>query len=295
MSCDGKVLGDRGVANRWVWEEGSRLGEIVLTRVSNFATFRIEESYIATFAIIVGGSLRLGYGSCVGLFVVDSSQGVRVSGGVASRTEIGTHPDCRVGWACSRHDDIGTLTNTQSDHVGCIWNDGYEIVGNNGHVEAINSETLNAFSAAVDEPEPVLLAGLELEFRKAGIRCALLSLVCELSTVEAHFAVDQIAVRERRKWVERRGHDFLDDLFVGLVVPIAEHDWSNVNVICCLGWSVNDHRSCETGRVLSAIMRVIPRCAENIRNEGISHACSGGDRALVDSRHAIVPRSSLLK
>ncbi len=216
-------------------------------------------------------------------------------GGVTSRTEIRTHPDRRIGWACSRHDDIGTLTNTQSDHVCCIWNDGYEIISDNGHVEAINGETLNAFSAAVDEPEPVLLAGLELEFRKAGIRCALLSLVCELSTVEAHFAVDQIAVRERGTWIRRRGHDFLDDLFVRLVVPIAEHDWSNVNVICCLGWTVNDHRSCETGRVLSAIMGVIPRCTENIRKEGIGHACSWGDGALVDSRHAIVPRRSLLE
>ena len=90
--------------------------------------------------------------------------------GVARRTEIGAHPNGRVGWACSRHNDIGTLTNTESDHRGRVWLDRHEIVGNNRHVEAINSETLNAFGAAVDKPKSVLLAGLELELGKTGVR-----------------------------------------------------------------------------------------------------------------------------
>lgn len=42
-------------------------------------------------------------------------------------------------------------------------------------------------------------------------------------------------------------------------------------------------------------MGVIPRCAVNIRKEGIGHACSRGDGTLIDSRNAIVPRSSLLQ
>lgn len=256
---DRQVLGDRGVGSRRVWEERSGLGKIILTRVSGLASRTAREaSHISTFAVVVGGRTGLGHGIRVGVFVIYSGQGVRMMRGVASRTEIGAHPNRRVGWAGSRHDDIATLTNTESDHVSSIRFDGHKIVSDDCHIEAIDGETLNAFGAAVDQSQSVLLAGLELEFRKTGVRSALLSFVCELSAVEAHLAVDQIGVRERGKRVGGRGHDFLNDLFVWLVVPVAEHDRSNVNVIRCLRGTVNDHRSCETGRVLSAVVRVIP-------------------------------------
>ena len=88
---------------------------------------------------------------------------------IACRTEIRAHPNRRVGWAGSRHDNIATLTNTQSDHVSSIWLDRHKIVGNDCHIEPIDGETLNAFSTAVDKPESMLLAGLELEFRKTGV------------------------------------------------------------------------------------------------------------------------------
>lgn len=58
---------------------------------------------------------------------------------------------------------------------------------------------------------------------------------------------------------------------------------------------MDDHSSCETGRVLSAVMRVIPGCTIKIRKELIGHARSRSNRALVNSRNAIVPRSSLLQ
>ena len=171
MGCDYNVFGNRRVANRWVWEDGCRLRKIILIRISGLAACKVREaSYIATFAVIVRSGLCLRYGVCVGFFVIDGGQGVRVVGSIASRTEIGAHPDGRVGWTCSRHNDIGTLTNTESDHSGGVWLDGHKIVGNNCHVEAINRETLNAFGAAVDEPESVPLAGLELELRKTSVR-----------------------------------------------------------------------------------------------------------------------------
>lgn len=186
------------------------------------------------------------------------------------------------------------MTNTESDHIGGVWYDRYKIVGKYRHVVAVNSETLNSLSAAVDEPKSVSLPGVEFELGKAGIRRALLAFVRELGAVEAHLAVDQVAVREWGKRVRGRGHDFFDNLFVCLVIPIAEENWSDVVVILYLTWTVDDHSACDTGRVLSAIVRVIPRCAVNIRKEGIGHALSRGNRALGDSRNAVVPRSSLL-
>lgn len=170
------------------------------------------------------------------------------------------------------HEDIASLTNTKGDHIGGVWHDGHKIVRKDSHVVAIDGETLNAFSTMINEPKPVRLAGLELELGKTRIRCALLAFVGELGAVEAHLAVDQVAIGKRGKRVRGGSHDFLNKLFVRWVKPIAEHDWSDVDVVCDLTWAVDDHRSCDTSRVLSAVMGVIPRRAKDIRKEGIGHA-----------------------
>ena len=72
----------------------------------------MEAAYVATFAVIVGGSRGIGHGSCIRMFVVDGGQGIRVTGSIASRTEIRAHPEGGVGWASALDDDIGTLTDT---------------------------------------------------------------------------------------------------------------------------------------------------------------------------------------
>lgn len=195
-----------------------------------------------------------------------------MTGGIAGRTEIRTHPEGRVGCPSSLYKDISALTNTESDHVGVVWHDRHKIVGEDCHVVVINGETLDAFSAAVDEPESVRLAGLKFELGEAGIRRALLGFVGELRAVEAHLAIDQVAIRKRGKRIRRRGHDLVDDRFVWQMKPIAEHDRTYIDVIFHLTWTVDDHRSCDSGRVLSTVVGVPPRCAINVRKEGIGHA-----------------------
>ena len=171
MSCDSKCLGSRGAASRGVLEVWGRLGKIILSRVSDLAFHKARRpSYITTLAIIVGSRFRLRCSSCVGIFVIDGSQSVGVMGGITRGTEIRPHPNGRVGWACSRHNDIGSLTNTESDHISNVWLNRHKIVCNDRHIEAINGETLDTFGTAVDEPESVLLAGVELELGKTGIR-----------------------------------------------------------------------------------------------------------------------------
>ena len=217
-----------------------------------------------------------------------------MSGSITGRTEIRTHPDSRIGWAGSRHDNISTLTNPESNHIRNVWLHRHKVVGNNRHIKAVNSKTLNTLSATVDKPQSMFLSGSELELGKAGIRRALLGFIGELSAVEAHLAVDQVAVGKRGKWTGRRGHHSLDNLFVGLVIPVAEEDWSNVDIVCYLGWAVDDHRARKTGRVLGAIVRVVPRCAVKIRKELIGHTRSRSNRALVYGRNTVVPRGLLL-
>ena len=146
--------------------------------------------YILAFAVIVRGSSGMRHGICVGIFIIDGGQCERVSRSRTVTTYVRTHPDRRVRCASRRHNDIGTLTNTKSDHIGRIRLHRHEIIGDDRHVEAVNGETLDSFSAIVDEPKSVLLAGVELELGKASIRCTLLSFVCELRAVKAHLSVD---------------------------------------------------------------------------------------------------------
>ena len=110
----------------------------------------------------------MGHGSIVSVFVIDGSQSVGVIS-IIARAEIRTHPEGRVGCASSRHDDITTLTNSESDHVGSVGHNRHKIVGKNGHIMAINGEILDAFSAGIDKPKSVRLARMELKLGKTGI------------------------------------------------------------------------------------------------------------------------------
>lgn len=109
------------------------------------------------------------HGSCVGVFIIDGRQSERVSRSRTIATYIRPHPDRRIRWASRRHDNIGTLTNTESDDVVSIWLDRHKVVGDNCHIETINGEPLNGFSTVVNEPKSMLFAGVELEFGKAGV------------------------------------------------------------------------------------------------------------------------------
>lgn len=97
MGCNGEILCDRSVASRCKIVVWSRQREVVLSNVSGLAVYKARKApYIAAFAVIVGGSCRVGHGISVSFFVVDGSQSVRVSGSIAARTEIRTHPEGRV-------------------------------------------------------------------------------------------------------------------------------------------------------------------------------------------------------
>lgn len=70
--CDGEVLGQCGIASRRVIVVWSRQSEVVLSIVSRLLVCKAgKASYIAAFAIIVGGSSCMGYGTCVSVFVID--------------------------------------------------------------------------------------------------------------------------------------------------------------------------------------------------------------------------------
>ena len=170
VACDDHILcycGVGGCRERVVWY---RQAEIVLSVVSGLALCTARRAaYILAFAVIVRGGSGMRHGIGVGVFIIDGCQSERVSRSRTVTTYIRTHPNRRVRCASRGHNDIGTLTNTESDDVGRIWLDRHKVVGDNRHVETINGETLNGFSTVINEPKSMLLAGVELEFGKAGV------------------------------------------------------------------------------------------------------------------------------
>ena len=73
-ASDGEILCYCRVASRWEWKVRSGQGEVILSNVSALAIHEGRKtSYIATFAVIVRGSLCFRYRGCIGLFIVDRS------------------------------------------------------------------------------------------------------------------------------------------------------------------------------------------------------------------------------
>lgn len=80
------------------------------------------------------------------------------------------------------------------------------------------------------------------------------------------------------------------------MIPIIQQYGSKISIIeDVLMRTVDDHWSEEAACILTAIVRVIPRSAIEIRLKSIRERFSRSDRALLNSWDAIKPRGSSLK
>ena len=186
-------------------------------------------------------------------------------GKVASGAEVSAHPVGGFWCPNGLHNNITTLTDTESHDVGGVRLDGHEVVGNDSHIVAVDGEALDAFSTAVDEPQTVFLPGVELEFGKTGIRGAVNRGIGDQRAIVVHLAVDEVVVGEG--WRLTHSHDLLNNLKVLGVIVVAEHDRSKIVVVLDLGGPVDNHRPNKTCGILSTVVRVIPRGAVEIRQE----------------------------
>lgn len=109
------------------------------------------EGVVAAFAVVVGRGAGGGDGARVGFFVVDCCEGVGLFGQGAGGAVVGAHPDRGVGGAGGFDDDVCSLADAQGDHVGGVGFYRDEVVGYDGHLQAIDGEALKAFGAGVDE------------------------------------------------------------------------------------------------------------------------------------------------
>ena len=186
-------------------------------------------------------------------------------GEITVGTKIRAHPVGRVGFPDTVDDDVASLADAEGDDVGSIRFDWHEIIGDDGHVMAVDGEALDTFGTAVDQPEAVLLSGVELELGDASVGRAGLAAGDE-GAVVVHLPVDEIVVGE---WRCASGglHDLFDDFEVFGMIPVAKHDWANVIIVRDLRRTVDDHRSSEASGVLSAVVRMIPRGSIEVGKE----------------------------
>lgn len=246
---------------------------------------------VGTFGIIERRGSRRGCLGSISAVVVNGGQ-CKGLGAVRAFADERSHEYRRSGGQLGLDNHVGTLSNSQGHHVGGIRSERNEIVRHHSHGVVVDGESQDSFRRRVDESKTVLLARDESEFRDPSIGCALLIGLRE-STVEIHFAVDQIVVGD---WSSAAwGHDPLDDAEIFVMVPVVQQHRANVSVIGDVLGSVDDHRPKQAASILTRIVGMIPTGAVQIRFEGISQRLSGRDWALLDRWHPIKPGRCTLK
>jgi len=124
----------------------------------------------------------------------------------------------------------------------CDW---YKVIGNDSHVVAINTESLNALRSSIDQSQSVRLPSGELEFRdSSAIRAGSGIPSSHGGTIEVHLSVYEVVVGcwswvpTRLQWL----HNFLYNLKVLRMIIVSEEDWAKINIVFCIFRTVNDER-----------------------------------------------------
>lgn len=179
--------------------------------------------------------------------------------------------------------------------MGGVRLDGDEVVGDDGHVVAVNGEALDTFGASVDQAETMNLASGELELGHASISGAGGFVTgSNGGAVKVHLAVDEIVVGPHRGSVSR-GEGLLHKRKVRGVIPVRQHHRAKIDVVVGVLGAIDDDRAKHTIRVLRRVVRVVPRGSVQLGLELVRVALARGNRALVNTRDTILPRGSRLQ
>lgn len=169
--------------------------------------------------------------------------------------DVGADPEClpsllRLLAVFRLDEDVGTLAHAERHHLGVVRFDGRKVVRDDGHCVLVDGETLRGLGARVYEAQPVRLAWCEEELRNACVGVAADGWIDRVGAVEVGLAVDQVVIRERGAPVRRCY--LLNNVVVLHVIPVAEHDGSEVDVVACVPRPVDDDWTEETPRVLGS-------------------------------------------
>jgi len=200
--------------------------------------------------------------------------------------------ECIARVAGSLDENICSLTNTESDDIGLVGLNRNEIVGNDSELVTVQADLDSGSSTWVDEPQSVCLSSSEVEACKASIwdtrHGSVLARVAVLS-------VDENVVESRHAGVRDWCKGLCDERLVVLVVPVADHDRTDVDIVVVVLRTVDDHWTSYTTAILRAVMRVPPRGAIKTCSPGVSKILSRCDRALRDTGDTIISLRVLLQ
>lgn len=139
----------------------------------------------------------------------------------ADSIDVRPHPRRIRIAAVGVHEYITPLADSECDHVCLVGHNRNKVIGNDGHLMAVDRESHQRLGACVDQPEAIRLALLESENGDAGIGCAGYAGLC-FRAVEVVFAVDEVVVRVWLGcWWRVVGFLGLDDREVAVVVPVG--------------------------------------------------------------------------
>ena len=257
-------------------------------RVDGFGAERdgLGERVVGTNGGVVRSGRRVGCLASISFFVVDCRESVCLSWKRAWKFwDVGSHEHGIGGFAVGGDQNIGPLSHSERDYVGLVWLDGHKVVRNHGHGMIVNGKLLNAFTSGIDQSKTMGLAGLKPEFRDACIRSAC-STGRDLGAVIVHFAVDKVVVGNFWGFWGYSGYslDLFYDLEVLLMIVISEQDRSNVDIVGCVFWPIDDHSSKCTGDVLRAVVSMPQAGAEEVCFEFIREGRARSDWALLIAR-----------
>ena len=158
--------------------------------------------------------------------------------------------------------------------------------------------------SSVDESKSMDLASLELKLRAFSSWyasppetrwqiackpiCAVRS-VRRLAALESSTTVDKSTIASCRLLLEVIRYHVCDYAKIWNVVPIADHDWSKVDVVVKLRWAVDLHRTDYTGGVLRAVVGVIHRTAVLVGAKSVRITLPWRDWTLTNTRCTILP------
>lgn len=254
-----------------------------------------------------GVNVRGGVGvdALVGLLVEDlgfdasGNTVVQAAASLALRSKTGgtflkSHPDRLGGVITALDNDLSALTNAKGDHVRLVRLNSDEVVGDDGHVVAIDGEEQDGLGAVVDQTEKVLLASLELEGRKTSVGSALpLGLVAGV----VGLAVDEHVVGVRREDGTLPGCmvDLLEEVLVVVVEPVRKHDGADIDVPLVGRRTVDDDGTGQAVEVLRRVVSVPPGSSEELSADAVGEGFARSDRALADGGDTVVPGGSSLE
>ena len=182
------------------------------------------------------------------------------------------------------HDDLVTLTNADEDVVGGVGNNGNEIHGYDLEVVGVDLEPEGHVNANIDNADFVGSAcnKLRLEVLSAADTVG----VGAADAIVGRGSVDESVVHAWWPTVL----DLVPQLFGGSVVPVLDHECSQVFVIISAGWPVDDQWAVQAVGVLKSIMRVVPSGSVLRGGESVSHGLAGSNWTLGDTRNSIILR-----